>query len=316
MNSKWDIFFIIVVAILGTIVAVINVYYIKMVTPLEITATLISLLLVGIAWYNSTSRYLNKDVRKVLEKSTKSQITMEKPKNKKVSEKGNDDVDDEYQEIYKVLLEEKLRNHEEVETKEYTYEDHIALKRGDVFRVFESSERRIQNEINSLSRRANLNLIIGSLVAVLGIAGLVGFILNTPSNAENPEPVIVIIHWVIRLSLISIVELFAFFFLQIYKTELLSIKYYQDEMTSIESRKTALLFSILQDNSEDVSKTLNYLASIDRNFKMEAGQTTVDLEKLKIENSIIKNEMTNMIEILKGLLPMNINQKIDKRSEK
>ncbi len=313
MNSRWEIFFIIVVAILGTVIAIINVYYMRMVNPLAITVTLISLLLVGIAWYNSTSRYLNKDVKKILEKSVKSQTTMEKPKNKKVPEE-NDSVDDEYQEIYKVLLKEKLENHEEVETKEYTYADHIALKRGDVFRVFESSERRIQNEINSLSRRANLNLIIGSLVAILGIAGLVGFILSTPNNSENLEPVIFIIHWVIRLSLISIVELFAFFFLQIYKTELLSIKYYQDEMTSIESRKIALLFSVLQDNCEDVSKTLSYLVSIDRNFKMEAGQTTVDLEKLKIENGFIKNEMADMIEILKGVLPMNINQNNDKKS--
>jgi len=315
MNSKWDVFFIIVVAILGTVIAIINVYYMKMVNPLAITVTLISLLLVGIAWYNSTSRYLNKDIKKVLEKSVKSQATVEKPKNKKVPEEENDSADDEYQEIYKVLLKEKLGSHEEIETKEYTYEDHIALKRGDVFRVFESSERRIQNEINSLSRRANLNLIIGSLVAILGIAGLVGFILSTPDMGENLDPVIFIIHWVIRLSLISIVELFAFFFLQIYKTELLSIKYYQDEMTSIESRKIALLFSVLQDNCEDVSNTLNYLVSVDRNFKMEAGQTTVDLEKLKIENDFIKNEMANIIEILKGVLPININRKNDNKSD-
>ena len=315
MNSKWDLFFIIVVAILGTVIAIISVYYMKMVNPLAITVTLISLLLAGIAWYNSTSRYLNKDIEKVLEKSVKSQVAMEKPKDKKIPEEENDSVDDEYQEIYKVLLKEKLGSHEEIDTKEYTYEDHIALKRGDVFRVFESSERRIQNEINSLSRRANLNLIIGSLVAILGIAGLVGFILSTPDVVKYLDPVIFIIHWVIRLSLISIVELFAFFFLQIYKTELLSIKYYQDEMTSIESRKIALLFSVLQDNCEDVSKTLSYLVSIDRNFKMDAGQTTVDLEKLKIENGFIKNEMSNMIEILKGVLPMNINKKSDNRSD-
>lgn len=305
MNSKKEIFFILIVGVLGVAIAIFSGYYMETVNPLAVVSALISILLAGIAWYSSTSKYLNKDIKEVLEKSVKSQVTMEKPKNKKFPEKENNIVDDEYHEIFKTLLEEKIRNHEEEETEEYTYADHIALKRGDVFRVFESSERRIQNEINSLSRRANLNLIIGSLVAILGIAGLVGFILSSPTNNEGVEPVMIIIHWVIRLSLISVVEVFAFFFLQIYKTELLSIKYYQDEMTSIESRKIALLFSVLQDNCEDVSKALSYIVSVDRNFKMDSNQTTVELEKLKTENSFIRSQMESMQEIFRGVLNFN-----------
>lgn len=305
MNSKKDIFFILIVGVLGVAIAIFSGYYMETVNPLAVVSALISILLAGIAWYSSTSKYLNKDIKEVLEKSVKSQVIMEKPKNKKFSEKENDTVDDEYHEIFKTLLEEKIRSHEEKETEEYTYADHIALKRGDVFRVFESSERRIQNEINSLSRRANLNLIIGSLVAILGIAGLVGFILSSPTNNEGVEPVMIIIHWVIRLSLISVVEVFAFFFLQIYKTELLSIKYYQDEMTSIESRKIALLFSVLQDSCEDVSKALSYIVSVDRNFKMDSNQTTVELEKLKTENGFIKSQMESMLDIFKGVLNFN-----------
>lgn len=313
MNSKREIYFIIIVGVLGAAIAIFGGFYFEKVNPLAVVTVFISILLAGIAWYSSTSQYLNKDIKEVLEKSVKSQVTMEKPRKKISSEKENSSVDDEYNEIFKILLDEKIKSHEEAETKEYTYSDHIALKRGDVFRVFESSERRIQNEINSLSRRANLNLIIGSMLAILGIAGLVGFILSSPNNNEGIEPVMIIIHWVIRLSLISVVEIFAFFFLQIYKTELLTIKYYQDEMTSIESRKIALLFSILQDNCDDVSKTLSCLVSVDRNFKMESGQTTVALEKLKIENSFIKSEMANIVEILKGVLPMKINQKNDNK---
>lgn len=190
----------------------------------------------------------------------------------------------------------------EKKASEYSYPDEISLKRRDIINIFGETEKRIRLEIGSLNKRANINLIIGGFVALFGIGTLVAFLLTVQDSSSGDGLALLIVRWVARLSLVSLVELFAFFFLKIYKTELLSIQYYQDELTSIESRKIALLFSVIHDCQEDVSKSIDCLVNIDRNFKMNTTQTTVELEKLKTENSFIKSQMDSMIDIFKGAL--------------
>lgn len=195
----------------------------------------------------------------------------------------------------------------EMRISEYSYPDMISLKRRDAINIFGDTEKRIKQEISSLNKRANINLIIGGFVALFGIVALVTFLLTPQFHNMAGEIALLIVHWVARLSLVSLVELFAFFFLKIYKTELLTIQYYQDELTSIESRKIALMFSVIHDCQEDVSKSIERLVNIDRNFKMDTTQTTVDLEKLKTENSFIKSQTDNMVDIIKGALSIRAN---------
>lgn len=199
----------------------------------------------------------------------------------------------------------------EMKSSDYSYSDEISLKRRDIIHIFGGTERRIKQEIASLNKRANINLIIGGIIAVFGIGTLVAFLLTAQEVKQGDGIALLIVHWVARLSLVSLVELFAFFFLKIYKTELLSIQYYQDELTSIESRKIALLFSIIHNNQDDISKSIECLVNIDRNFKMDVGQTTVDLEKLKTENSFIRSQMDNMLDIFKGTLSFRMKDKAD-----
>lgn len=190
----------------------------------------------------------------------------------------------------------------EVTREKYSYDDYVSLRRRDVILHFQDTEKRIKDEIDRLVRRANINLIIGSIIAVVGVLGLIAFILGETDKDSETDMVFIIVHWVTRLSLVSFVEVFAIFFLKMYKSELLSIQYYQDELTSIESRKIALMFSVIHNSQEDISKAIECLVNIDRNFKMDATQTTVDLEKLKTENSFIKAQMDSMVDFFKGAL--------------
>lgn len=181
----------------------------------------------------------------------------------------------------------------------YDYEDFVSLRRRDVIMFFRKTEQRLKNEIESLKRRANINMIIGAVIAFVGVLGLVAFIVSE-QGYDKVELSRIIIHWITRLGLVTFVEIFAFFFLKMYRTELLSIQYYHDELTSIESRKIALLFSVIHDNKDDISKTIDCLVNIDRNFKIDSNQTTVDLEKLKTENHFIRSELDSLTDILKG----------------
>ncbi len=263
--------------------------------------TVISIITAALAWFVTTEKYLNKDIMKVLEKPTVKGEEKSTGKDQPVGVIGAG-RDDEDIEIIESLIREKILSIKEVQPKEYAYEDQIALRRGDVFRTFEMTESRIQKEIVNLSRRANINLGIGAIIAFIGIAGLTAFILSTSKDVESLEIMPLVIHWLVRLSLVTIVEVFAFFFLKMYKTELTSIQYFQDELTSIESRKIALLFSVLQNSEDSTCKSISCLLEIDRNFKMDIDQTTAELEKLKMENGFIKSQMDNIFDIFKGVL--------------
>lgn len=249
----------------------------------------------------SSENYLKGDTKDEKEKNTNgNQTETEKQKVNNVTEAHDAIIHPIEQVEDPTLMPQKV-----ITPKGYDYDDFIALRRRDVITHFRKTETRLKTEIDTLKRRANTNMIIGAIIAFVGVLGLVAFIVAEQDKSPS-EISMLIIHWVTRLSLVTFVEIFAFFFLKMYKTELLSIQYYQDELTSIESRKIALLFSIIHDNKDDISKTIDCLVNIDRNFKLESSQTTVDLEKLKTENNFIKSQIESMMEIFRGALTFKL----------
>ena len=292
---------LLLVVILVSVASVYIGYHFNDMDMVSMTVSIALMFLLLFVFTSTFARYLKGDIirekeKQAIEETSKKMVnnktTVEKePETKNMNGEEPDAQDDPV-------------NTEQIEVvqKEYAYDDHILLKRKDAILLFSKTESRLKCEIDSLRRRANANMILGTSIGLFGVFGLVAFILRETFTNEEVEIGFLIVRWVTKLGLVSFVEIFAFFFLKVYKDSLISIQYYQDELTGIESRKIALLFSIIHDNSEDISKSIDCLVNIDRNFKMEASQTTVDLEKLKTENSFIKSQMDSMIDIFKGAL--------------
>ena len=303
MRINKELYIIVLLSLLSIVVAVyFGFTYKDQQDIIGLILTVVPISITAIIWSLSTGKYLNKDIATVIEKPD-IVVKGENVKSMKAANERNTSSDDEDSEIIWHLIQEKIKSFNERQPKEYTYEDSIALRRGDVFRVFEITENRLLKEIGNLSRRANINLIIGGIIALTGIAGLTIFIFSTSHDVRFMKVVPLVTYWIVRLSLIVFIEIFAFFFLRIYKILITSIQYYQDELTSIESRKTALLFSILQNNEKSTCESISCLLGIDRNFKMDINQTTVELEKLKAENSFIRSQMDSIIEVFKSVCP-------------
>ena len=251
----------------------------------------------------SSETYLRGLVDKDKEKVTKQEDKEEKVnKNEEKQELKGGQQQEDKQEIEDPII----TPQRETAQRGYSYSDIVSLRRRDVIVHFSKTEKRLNDEIDRLSRRANVNMVIGSVIALVGVLGLIAFIFGESETILSSGITMTIVHWVTRLSLVSFVEVFAFFFLKMYKTELLSIQYYQDELTSIESRKIALMFSVIHDCQEDISRSIGCLVNIDRNCKLDTNQTTVDLEKLKTENGFIKSQMDSMVDIFKGALAFNL----------
>jgi hypothetical protein len=142
---------------------------------------------------------------------------------------------------------------------------------------------RIDSEIRRLSFRASLNLVIGSLTTV-GAALSLGYIVF--SNVIQFENLLsVLSHYIPRISLIVFIEVFAFFFLKLYKSCLEDIKYYQNELVNIESKSISLKSAFLCQNDDCLGKIIELIANTERNFILKKGESTVALERIKYDHS-------------------------------
>ena len=139
---------------------------------------------------------------------------------------------------------------------------------------------RLRSGMTSLSRRASVNLALGIVTASTGIAVL-GY--NIPLFA--PDNFVSV--FTPRISLVIIIETFAYFFLRLYSKGLIEIKYFQNEITNVESKYMALLAAMHLGKETTTSDVIGRLAQTERNYVLQRGQTTAEVELAKLEEHAI-----------------------------
>lgn len=157
---------------------------------------------------------------------------------------------------------------------------------------------RLKEELFSLSKRGNLNLSIGIVTTITGLALLGFFVLGEKPTGLSPGTEQFIINFIPRISLVVLIEVFAYFFLRLYKASLSEIKYFQNEITTIESKYLALKVAASMDDAEQLKVVIEQLVHTERNFILDKGQSTVDLERARIEQQTSSNiigKLTSLI---------------------
>ena len=148
---------------------------------------------------------------------------------------------------------------------------------------------RLLKEVNDLSRRGNLNLIIGVLATLAGFLIFGMMVLDGKTNITVDN---FLISFIPRFSLVILIEVFAYFFLSLYKSSLNEIKFFQNEITNIESKYSAMEYAVQYGDNKSINMILKCLANTERNFLLKKGESTVLLEQDKYntnsQNSIIE----------------------------
>lgn len=164
---------------------------------------------------------------------------------------------------------------------------------------FLASEERINNEIKNLKRRATVNLSWG---VVLSSAALLFFffLIYNEEIGKNLEQVF--LHFVPRLGLVVFVELLAYFFLRLYKTSLVSIQYYHNELTNIETKKIAAIVAIKHCDEAKIWQTVESLLKVERNVLLKGKETTIQMEMLKMQNEYDNKMINSMKSMLEKLI--------------
>ncbi|MCC2522197.1 hypothetical protein [Vibrio coralliilyticus] len=177
----------------------------------------------------------------------------------------------------------------------------------------ETTIHRLYREISDLRLRANINLIIGMAITAGGLYLLWTTVLMVDSSellkqlaSEGQESNTKFIKNLVlpilpRVMLIIFVEIFAYFFLRLYKNGLEEIKYFQNELTNVESKLSAVNYALATGNEDALQVSITSLAHTERNFVLEKGQTTVELEKAKSESELTRNIIKTVPNIFKQI---------------
>jgi hypothetical protein len=143
----------------------------------------------------------------------------------------------------------------------------------------------LEQEVAALSRRGNLNLVIGGITTLVAVGLLIFLVAAQPADARLSIAEQGL-HYLPRLSIAIFIELFSFFFLRLYRAGLEDIKFFQNELTNVETKYAALEAALAHQDGALSRQVISLVAKTERNFVLKKGESTVDLERLKAEGSV------------------------------
>jgi len=160
---------------------------------------------------------------------------------------------------------------------------------------FKAITARLETEATNLAKRGNLNLFLGMCTTLLGLGALAYSVYHSPLT-QSPQELIV--YFIPRISLVLLIEVFAYFFLSLYKQSLGEIKYFQNEITNIQAKQLAVSLTTPRGDNTLISKVADSLATTERNFILTKDQTTLELERERINSQTNSSIINNLKEIL------------------
>lgn len=159
-------------------------------------------------------------------------------------------------------------------------------------RYFDESRQRLIIALDSMEKKSRRNLQFGLILSLSGLT-VVGYaVYDASSMVVGETPVLLwesfAVATVPRFVLGIILELIAMFFLRLYRQGIDDFKYFHNELTNIELRWLALnsAYDFLRGDSMDVSIAANAIARLaetERNFVLKEGESTVRLERDRIQ---------------------------------
>lgn len=166
-------------------------------------------------------------------------------------------------------------------------------------RQFKNTFDRLNNERSDLTRRGNLNLVLGIFTTIIGLSVLGYFVWKI--QYQPNQHFYILETFIPRLSLVILIELFAYFFLKLYKSSLFEIKYFQNEISNFEAKYVSLRLAYANKDKSVFDEVLKILARTERNYVLEKGQSTIDIEREKVEKEAVPKIIDSVSEVIKTI---------------
>lgn len=140
----------------------------------------------------------------------------------------------------------------------------------------------LERQVADLGKRANVNLVMGSAITLMGLL-ILGYFVFYATHPVTVRPVEVAVYFGTRITLIVFIEIFAYFFLRLYRYSLFEIKYFQNEITNSRFKIIALRACFHEGSKDTLDKICLELVKTERNFILKKGETTISLRRDEIE---------------------------------
>ncbi|GLO23523.1 hypothetical protein [Pseudomonas putida] len=173
-------------------------------------------------------------------------------------------------------------------------------------KAYENVRSRLLKEVESLGRRGTVNLVCGGLTTFAALAILLSLALDSVNKEtyqflyhdNGIDGVALALLLIPKLSLATFVQVFSLFFLRLYRSGLSEIKYFQNELTNVDVKYLGLISAVVSGDDEAVNDASKKLLEVERNHVLNKGQSTVELEKHKIE----QRSSAEIIKLLPSIL--------------
>ncbi|AGW91977.1 hypothetical protein N234_18220 [Ralstonia pickettii DTP0602] len=178
---------------------------------------------------------------------------------------------------------------------------------------FDATRVRLDQAIVLLHKKANVNMAVGILLSSLGIIflgitvvpGLFEKILNLPTvllvTDDLSTPTAFWMHYVPRVTLAIVLELFAYFFLNLYKANAAETRYYHNEITNLSARHGALIAASDPIDASLLKLVVDDLLRTERNGVLTKSQTTVEIARAKAEAEASKDLVSIATKLVESL---------------
>lgn len=162
----------------------------------------------------------------------------------------------------------------------------------DVASFYETTSRRIENEINRQKSVSWINLSIAGLTSALAIAFLMK---NYPESINNW------FDFLPRLSISVLIELFSFYFLKLYKENQKDIMYWNNEKTNLDIKLFGLGTAVDNEAIGDkdfMQKILTDLIATERNKTYKIKDNSIVKQNSDTKSNNLTDLMNRMLDIV------------------
>lgn len=171
-------------------------------------------------------------------------------------------------------------------------------KYSEIFIVFEEIQDRLRNECSRLNKQAIINLFLCFFISFMLMSFITYTSIFTNDILSTSTFQIFLVKYLPRIiAIVSLLTMFLYF-TRLYKTNILDVKYYQNELTNIEIKLASLKTALIYGEKDIINKITIDLSLIERNGLFSKDQTNSDIERIKIENEINKDYLNKVLELL------------------
>ncbi|MES3017495.1 MAG: hypothetical protein V4721_06945 [Bacteroidota bacterium] len=181
---------------------------------------------------------------------------------------------------------------------ERSQEDIAKSGNNQILRFFSDTQDRIKDECNRLNKQALINLFLCFFIAfvLITVVTYTSFFSSDLTNSSSLE--MILIRLAPRILTVAGLLTMFLYFVKMYKANIADVKYYQNELTNVEMYQVAWQTSVLAGDSKASIDIISKFTDIDRNRIIATGQTTIELERLRLENEFSKSQLAKSYELI------------------